>query len=205
MEKESRMKRFSWRLMCALVVGGAGLAEVREAAAQGYLNSVPSLAPTPGLQTFQNAMAGSTPAVPPTTVDPTGLSGGLASPGSIFNNPLAAPLLYNSMIASQYPQSQATSAASASAASNAATANMAATQLGMMMLLANSQNGGFGSGRMSGTRSDPRQPTSLGAPSTSKPRGANQPGGKAARYFNRSSVRTSYPRNYFNRRPTYFP
>lgn len=203
------MRRFSWRLMCALVVGGAGLAEVREAAAQGYLSSVPSLAPSPGLQTLQSGMAGLSPAVPPTTADPTGMASGAAGPGGLFNNPLAAPLLYNSMIASQYPQSQATSAASAAAVSNAATANMAATQLGMMMLLANSQNGGFGSGRMSGTRSDPRQPTSLGAPSaptsTSKPRGANQPGGKAARYFSRTSVRTSYPRNYFNRRPTYFP
>jgi hypothetical protein len=194
--------------MCALIVGAAGLADDREAAAQAYLGTVPNLAPSPGLQTLQSGLAASSlPAVPTTATDPTGMAGGAAGPGGLFNNPLAAPLLYNSMIASQYTQSQATSAASASAASNTATANMAANQLGMMMLLANSQNGGFGSGRMTGTRSDPRQPTSLGSPSasTSKPQGANQPGGKAARYFNRTSVRPSYPRNYFNRRPTYFP
>jgi hypothetical protein len=85
---------------------------------------------------------------------------------------------------------------------------LATTQLGMMLLLANQQNGGLGAGRISGVRNDPRQLASAKSQQGAggQPRPSSRPGGLAYRYFNRTDGRTGrYPKNYFNRRPGVFP
>jgi hypothetical protein len=84
---------------------------------------------------------------------------------------------------------------------------MGTTQLGLMLLANQQQNGGIGSGRISGTRANPRptETTSAGTSLGSKQRPASRPGGLAARYFSRPAVRSAYPQRYFNRQTRYFP
>ena len=199
------MKSLSWRMICAVVVCGVEWWGGREAAAQSSGGAVPSLAPSPAVQVMQSSYPLFAPTVPNTMGDPTATAGAAAA-GGIFNSPMAAPMLYSSMLgASLYPNpSQNQSGTSTNP--GAPNPNLAATQLGMMMLLANQQNGGIGSGRLSGTRGDPRQQGSSDiAKSTSKSRVLTRPGGVASKYFNRTNVRRSNPRSYFDRRPSNFP
>jgi hypothetical protein len=143
------------------------------------------------------------------TSDPTASAGGTSTQGGIFNNPLAAPILYNSMLGASMPQGQsnASSGATNNGAINNGAINPGLTQLGMMMMLANQQNGGIGPGRLSGTRGAPRQRDSAGTQpaGNAKLRSSDRPGGLASRYFNRTGGHSAYPRSFFNRRPSYFP
>jgi hypothetical protein len=120
----------------------------------------------------------------------------------VLSNPLAAPLLYNSMLQASQPQSQS----QAQASGLYGPTGLATTQLGLL-LLANQRAGrGIGSGRISGTRPDPRaHEAGTGAPQDAKQRTLARPGGLASRYFNRVGPHSAYPKNYFNRRPRYFP
>jgi hypothetical protein len=99
---------------------------------------------------------------------------------NVFNNPMAAPMLYGSM----YP--------------------MTPRQQGFTMLAGQSQMLGIGSGQLSGVRAP-----SQGRPSqqaSSRPRGsASQPGGLASRYFHRNARATPQPQSYYNRQNRYFP
>lgn len=137
------------------------------------------------------------PTAPGATVNPLVPALGPTTQGGLLSNPLAAPLLYNSMLQASQPQGQANSFYGPT--------GLGTTQLGLMML-ANQQAGGIGSGRMSGTRTDPRaREAGSSSPQDSKQRTLARPGGLASRYFNRVGPHTPYPRNYFNRRPRYFP
>jgi hypothetical protein len=187
----------------AVAICGAGLAVIPEAAAQSSGESIPSLAPSPTVQAMQCSFPLFTPAVPNTAGDPTA-SAGSASAGGIFSSPMAAPMLYSSMLGSSFPQNQA----GAAAGTGLTSPNLNAAQYGMLLMMANQQNGGIGSGRISGIRGNGTQQTaSAGAKpaANTKARTSNRPGGLAARYFNRTNVHSSNPKNYFNRRPSYFP
>jgi hypothetical protein len=85
-------------------------------------------------------------------------------------------------------------------------------QLGLLML-STQQPLGIGSGRLSGARGGPSpgsDPRAERGPATARHAGDRartqaQPGGLASRYFNRSSPRSPYPQNYFQRQNRYFP
>jgi hypothetical protein len=125
-----------------------------------------------------------------------------------FSNPLAAPMLYGSML----PMSPSQTAAQAQVSSQLQMpGGMSTMQMGMLML-ATQQPLGIGSGRLSGARGsqgdNSKQSRSPQTASTanSKPHGSGtKPGGLAARYFNRSSSRSPYPQSYYNRQTRYFP
>ena len=151
--------------------------------------SVPSLAPSPTVQAMQSSFPLFSPTIPNTVGDPTATSGS-ASAGGIFSSPMAAPMLYSSMMGASMPQNQASGAAGTGAGSP----NLSAAQYGMLMMMANQQNGGIGSGRLSGLTGNATQPTSPGGTkpaSSTKARTSNRPGGLASRYFNRTNVRSS--------------
>jgi hypothetical protein len=112
-----------------------------------------------------------------------GMGGG--NNGNLFMNPMASPLLYGSM----FPMTQ--------------------QQTGLAMLAAQTQMMGIGSGRISGVR-----PGAAGGPGTrgrqaqsgAGARGTTrQPGGLAARYFNRTSHRPRIPQGFYNRPNQHYP
>ena len=196
------MRSMAWRMTCAVVAFGAGVWDGRDAEAQSSGGgSVPTLAPSPSLQTIQsNALLtataiGAMPGMMGTT------AGGTAPQSGVFGSPMAAPLLYSSMVGTSMSQGQSTTTQTNPGA--------AATQMGMMYYLANQQNGGgVGSGRLSGGRTAAQQrtaPSETQPSSNSKTRSSDRPGGLASRYFHRANVRPTNPRTYFNRRPGYFP
>ena len=135
--------------------------------------SVPSLAPSPTVQTMQSSFPLFRPTVPNTAGDPTATSGS-ASAGGIFSSPLAAPMLYSSMMGASMPQNQA----SAAAGTGVGSPNLSAAQYGMLMMMANQQNGGIGSGRLSGLTGNATQPTSPGGRSRLR---ARRPAPRTAR------------------------
>ncbi len=113
--------------------------------------------------------------------------------GNPFMNPMAAPFLYGSMLATSPQQ----------------TGGFTPQQTGMLMLAAQAQMLGFGSGQLSGVRpggiaaggARARQMQNVaGARGTTR-----QPGGLAARYFNRTSKRPRIPQGFYNRPNQHYP
>jgi hypothetical protein len=100
---------------------------------------------------------------------------------NIFTNPTGAALLSSSV----YPMSQ--------------------RQAGLMMLAGQSQMLGIGSGQLSGVRPGPSKGKSAAKAAPKSRGGSNQPGGLAARYFNRTARVTPHPQNFYNRQSRYFP
>jgi hypothetical protein len=104
----------------------------------------------------------------------------------MFMNPMAAPYLFG------YP--------------------MTDTQIGGMMLMNQMNNGGIGSGRLSGVRPGPTQPKGKAIKPTADKRGsASTPAGLASRYFNRT-ISTNRPVNvsripqgFYARPSRYYP
>jgi hypothetical protein len=100
---------------------------------------------------------------------------------NIFTNPMAGAVLSSGA----YPTSQ--------------------RQMGLMMLAGQSQMLGIGSGQLSGVRPGPSRGNSA-LKAAPKSRGtSNQPGGMAARYFNRAARVTPHPQSFYNRQSVYFP
>jgi hypothetical protein len=98
-------------------------------------------------------------------------------------NPMASPLFYGSM----FPMTQ--------------------QQAGVLMLAGQAQMLGLGSGQLSGVR-----PGAVGAargrqtqPSARNRGSAGQPGGLAARYFNRTIQKVRVPQGFYNRQNRYYP
>jgi hypothetical protein len=134
---------------------------------------------------------------------------------------MATPFLYNSMIQMSMPPGQMGLAGQTGATGQTGTTSqtgttgqagmffgptgMGATSLGLLLLANQQQQGGIGSGRLSGVRGDARPQPAAGAPATSKQRASARPGGLAARYFNRPTSRAAYPARYFARQTRYFP
>jgi hypothetical protein len=191
------MDSASWKTTCAALICGAGLLGCREVAAQSLGGSPGTGAVSLGAPATSGGLPTSSAMAPATTVVPSATASGSSTQGGVFGSPLAAPLLYNSMLQASQPQSQANGFYGPT--------GLGTTQLGLM-LLANQRAGGLGSGRISGTRTDPRprEATSTSA-DDSKRRTPARPGGLASRYFNRVGPHSPYPKNYFNRRTRFFP
>jgi hypothetical protein len=144
--------------------------------------------------------AGNTAGLSPTDAAALGSSGGGsgAQMSNMFNNPMAAPFIYGSM----FPMQSGTSSTN-----GGGLGGMATNQLGLMMMM-NQQNGGIGSGQLSGVRpgqkglSGPRNTKSAGAQA---PRSMSQPAGLAAHYFSRTTISTPRPRVFYNRPSSHYP
>jgi hypothetical protein len=124
---------------------------------------------------------------------------GTAMQNSMFSNPYAAPMLYNAM------NGLTTSGTTTStAASNQA---QALGNLGLMMMLANSQGNQQANGSRAGSATNSNQQRAMTSNSraNAKTRTRAQPAGLAARYFNRTQHNTPYPRTYYNRQSRYYP
>jgi hypothetical protein len=168
------------------------------------------------------------PAVPNPLSDPTAAGTGSSTQNNIMSSPFAAPFIYSSMMQAAQPlgmygasMSNSTAAtatssttSSSTGTSSTATSNTGAGRYGMMgmstgqlglLMLATQNNGGVGSGQMSGARPGPQNAATARTAATSKRRSAAKPGGLAARYFNRTGPHTPYPQSYFNRQSRYFP
>jgi hypothetical protein len=138
--------------------------------------------PMPGM--FGSASPSATDAAALGVTTPQG--GGMLGTGAnnMFMNPMASPFLYGSM----FPMTQ--------------------QQTGMMMLAGQAQMLGIGSGRLSGTRpggpatgaAKRRMQAVPGARGT-----ANQPGGLAARYFNRLTQKPRSLQSFYNRPNQHYP
>jgi hypothetical protein len=112
--------------------------------------------------------------------------------GNPFMNPMAAPFLYGSMLATTPSQTGITP-----------------QQTGMLMLAAQAQMLGLGSGQASGVRPGGMGAGGVRARQMQNVAGARgttrQPGGLAARYFNRTSKRPRIPQGFYNRPNQHYP
>jgi hypothetical protein len=172
-----------------------------------------SPAPAPGVQMVPVPVPMFIPSVPGGSSDPATAGTGTGAQANIFSNPYAAPLLYNSMLSPSPTPTPTPNQAGSSAASSALPPGQVVISPGEMglLMLATQRPLGIGSGQLSGARpgqsGDARR--SRGKTTVREPggrsRGPAQPGGLAARYFNRVAPHSPYPQNYFNRQNRYFP
>jgi hypothetical protein len=152
------------------------------------------------------------PAYSPQSVatDPVGI-GGMAGQSNLFNNPFAAPLLYSGMMGmspglSGSAAAQSSSSSTQSAMSAADSMGLSPQQMGFMMMASTPQMLGAGAGQQSGVRPGTSQSQGMGTMTLARARAsAQQPGGLAASYFNRTAKINRSPQSYFNRQTRYFP
>src|SRR5579885_1771618 len=91
----------------ALILCGLGLLGGRPASAQ-TTGAVPSpSAATPGLPTTTGSTGTASMVAPTGPLNPAAAATGTSAQGGLFSNPLAAPLLYNSMLPGPQTQAQA--------------------------------------------------------------------------------------------------
>jgi hypothetical protein len=196
------MRPLSRRMLCVVAACGAGWLGCGEAPAQSLGGAASTGAASPGNPSASSGLSSSSPIAASVLVNPFATGVGSSTQGGVFSNPLAASLMYNSML----PASQTQNLNQAQANTLYGPTGLATTQLGLLMLANQQASGGIGSGRISGTRPDPRaREAGSNAPQDAKQRTLARPGGLASRYFNRVGPRSAYPKNYFNRRPRYFP
>jgi hypothetical protein len=119
--------------------------------------------------------------------------------GNIFNNPWASPFLFSGMTAMQQGGTGTTT--------GGGMGGMVTGQLGLMMM-ANQQMGGIGSGQLSGVRPGAG---GLSRSRTGKPvdpktrRNVSQPAGLAAHYFSRTTITNPKSQVYYNRPSSHYP
>ncbi len=184
-------------MTCLVVVCVGGLSATGEARAQSGSSASSAAASANSFSNMTMGMGfmplpGMFGSTSPSATDAAALGapapqGGMMGTGSnnMFMNPMASPFLYGSMFPTT-PQQQ-----------------------GMMMLAGQAQMLGIGSGRLSGTRSGgpaavaARQKQMRAVPGA-RP-SANQPGGLAAKYFNRTSHRSRIPQGFYNRPNQHYP
>jgi hypothetical protein len=196
------MRPVSWRMLCVVAACGAGWLGCGEAAAQSLGGTTTSGAVSPGVPVASSGAPMASAPAASILAYPIVPALGSSTQGGALSNPLMAPLLYNSMLQASQPQSQSQAQANALYGPT----GLATSQLGLMLLANQQASGGIGSGRISGTRPDPRaRDAGSSAQQDAKQRTLARPGGLASRYFNRVGPHTAYPKNYFNRRPRYFP
>jgi hypothetical protein len=200
------MNPMTRRLICGAIVYAAAWLAGADAMAQGLSGGVPGAGlagggvASPGVQATPLGVPMVSPTLPNAGGSVTGSPLSTASPGGVYTSPLATPFVYNNMLqASQAQQGQASLYYGPN--------GLATTQLGLLLLANQQQNGGIGSGRISGTRGDSRarDATAARTPATSSQRAPARPGGLASRYFNRAAGHTAYPQQYFHRQSRYFP
>jgi len=130
--------------------------------------------------------------------------GGVGGQSNMFNNPWASPMLYGSMYGMSPNQ---TGSSTAQTGSLVNPMGLSSNQMGIMMLASTPAMMGFGSGQLSGVRpgAGPAQATASQATGARARVSADQPGGLAAHYFNRTTKISRSPQSYFNRQTRYFP
>jgi hypothetical protein len=135
----------------------------------------------------------------------SGALGGVGAQSNLFRNPNAAPLIYGTMLGMTPDQSAAASAGQTGSLVNPM--GLSANQVGLMMLASTPQMTGIGSGRLSGVRpgAGPAQGAAQQKTAATGRGSAPQPGGLAARYFNRTTKTSRIPQSYFNRQSRFFP
>ena len=216
--RNSLMNVSRWRKACAGLVCAAGLLGGGHADGQSLGTPSPSAGTsmgTPSVGTSIMPFPLAMPMVGPANLNSAASSGtdvgGNPVQGNIFANPYMVPFFYGSMMpgglgtGSSASTSAASSTATTTSTSTAARMGMGMNQMGLLMMATQNPNG-VGSGQMSGARgSRAAARTQTTAQSQSRRPGSNQPGGLAARYFNRFGTRSTIPRNYYNRQTRYFP
>ncbi len=203
-----------WRIACAGLLYAAGWLSGGKAEAQSLGTPSPNTGPsmgTPSLGTATMPFPLAMPMIAPSNLNAAASSGtdvgGNPVQGNIFANPYMVPFFYGSMMPGGFGTGTSASASTSSATSASTAAagmGMGMNQMGLLMMATQNPNG-VGSGRMSGVRGG--TPSRTGSSTQAQPRrnGSNQPGGLAARYFNRAAPCASIPRNYYNRQTRYFP
>jgi hypothetical protein len=146
-----------------------------------------------GIMPMMSAMNPSA-SLSPTDAAALGMQGsgngrGMNAVNGVFMNPMAAPYMLG------YP--------------------MSTTQIGGMMMMNQMQNGGIGSGQISGVRPAPGQQRGRTKPQapTKAPGTTATPGGLASRYFNRTvavnhpakAKASRVPQNFYTRQSRYYP
>jgi hypothetical protein len=194
-----------WATVLILMV----LHGAQEAKAQlGFGGSMSQSAPPVPLSAGQYGPAGF-PSNSPQSVatDPLGV-GGISGQSNMFNNPFAAPLLYGGLMSTS-PKSASASASSSSSTSSGSSPygpGLSPQQMGFMMLATTPQVLGATAGQASGLRSPAGGGQAAGSLMLARAKGrAQQPGGLAAGYFNRTTKISRNPQSYFNRQTRYFP
>lgn len=195
------MMRIRGTLSLVVVIGTVAVTACRESRAQTAASTAASSASSTGLGTGMGMGMGGMGLLPmayalnpsaslsPTDAAALGMqaqpNGGVAGQfNSLLANPMAAPMIY------------------------ASNPGMSRNQMAMMMLGAQAQMTGLGSGQLSGVRpvGTGRTGSQASQPAIRRTRGtAAQPGGLAARYFNRGVTTARYPQSYYNRQTRYFP
>ena len=208
------MKSLRWRIMCAVVACGAGCLTGRAATAQSFGGGSPSLgAPSTGATSAGAAEHGKLVHVDaqhtPVLADGAQshersdrAGGRIIDPEQHHEQPVrrsvhlqqhdaggAAPGDVRHVLASSTASTTTSSTTTSStAAGRAGMMGMSTGQLGLLML-ATQNNGGVGSGQMSGAQC--RHAERVDRPRRPRPRNAARaarPGGLAARYFNRTDA-----------------
>jgi hypothetical protein len=192
---DGRRFRMTWcAIMCAGALTMALEAKAQSAAAASSAGSsasaIPDMTMGMGFMPLPGMFGSPTPsATDAAALGMTAQRGGMMGMGGgtpMTNptmNPMASPLFYGSV----FPMTQ--------------------QQAGVLMLAGQAQMLGLGSGQLSGVR-----PGAAGAargrqtqPSVRNRGSSGQPGGLAARYFNRTTQRLRVPQGFYNRQIRYYP
>jgi hypothetical protein len=198
-----RIVRMSWLAMVCPIVLAAGLEARAQSSAATAAQTAQSAANyqnmTMGMaaMTMPGMFGSPTPSAPDAAA--LGMGGGSGggmmgmggnTMGNPFMNPMAAPFLYGSMAAGTSQQ----------------TGGITPQQTGMLMLAAQAQMLGLGSGQASGVRPGAGGVRARQMQNVAGARGTTrQPGGLAARYFNRTSKRPRIPQGFYNRPNQHYP
>jgi hypothetical protein len=148
--------------------------------------------------------SGNTSGLSPTDAAAIGTSGNQS--GNMFNNPWASPFVYSGMLSMQ-PSTTSSQQGTTGTIYGGGLGGLATNQLGLMMM-ANQQMGGIGSGQLSGVRPGPnvQSRSRTGKPGDPQVRrSVSQPAGLAARYFSRTTISNPKPQVYYNRPSSYYP
>jgi hypothetical protein len=204
----ARSIRISWLgMVCAgvLAVGVEARAQSASSAAQSAQSAANYQNMTMGMGAM--AMPGMFGSPTPSAADAAALGMGGGSGGGMmgmggntmgnpFMNPMAAPFLYGSML----PATQQSTTGSM---------GMTQQQMGLMLLAGQAQMMGIGSGQLSGVRPGGMAAGGVRARQRGTVTGVRgttrQPGGLAARYFNRTSQRPRIPQGFYNRPNQHYP
>lgn len=202
------MRTMLLRFLGIALACAVGLGEERSAQAQLFGGGIPILAPDPTIAPMQNLTQYQL-GEPGAGANLAAAASGVPTQGNFLNSPMGSAMVYGTMMSNPavFGGPSAMAASSSTSATTAAATNLETAQLGLMWMMANQQNSGPGSGRVSASRSSGASQTSSADRIRSRVsiRTRNRPGGLSARYFSRSTTRSTYPRRYFDRRPSYFP
>ncbi len=202
------MRTMAMRILGMTLACAASWSGGRSAQAQLFGGGIPILAPDPTIAPMQN-LSQYQLGEPGAGANLATAAAGVPIQGNFLNSPMGSAMMYGTILGnpSAFGIPSAVSSSSSTAATTAAATNLQTAQLGMMWMMSNQQGMGPGSSRMSASPSSGVAPAVPDDRIRSRVsvRTRNRPGGLTARYFSRSATRATYPRNYFDRRPSAFP